>query len=261
MQMESMQVDQSDLNIENIVQAVVVNPYRRSVYYRFMHVFIELLEKFNIRYFAHSGTMLGCVRHKGFIPWDDDIDLMIPEEDVSKLYAMVEVIQEYGIKQNLRSSIKPEDGIWQFMPFGNSIMEGFDGYLGLDIFIGETINVENEGIIFHYKSSDFRRWYKKRFVKVDDVFPRKRYFFGPLSIWGMRDPQAYFCRSGFMMEEAIIGVHKASKAKAEEVISILTEHNLYPIRDKKILSMTSPYQETEFFDLDYYRDGKSQLSN
>ena len=73
------------LNIAKIVEPVVVTAHRRDVYHRFVHVFIELLEQYGIRYFAHSGTMLGCIRHKGFIPWDDDVDFMIPEEDVQKL--------------------------------------------------------------------------------------------------------------------------------------------------------------------------------
>ena len=248
-------------SIAEIIEPIVVAPHRRDAYHRFVHVFIELLEQYDIRYFAHSGTMLGCIRHKGFIPWDDDVDLMIPEEDVQKLIKMTENIEEFGIKQNLSSSINPEDGVWQFMPFGKNIMKGFKGYLGLDIFVGEEIKGEDGEPIYHYKNSDFRRWYKKRYVKVADVFPRKRYPFGPLLIWGMGDPTDYFKRSGFLLDEAIIGVHKATKVKAEEIIAVLSESGQYPIRDKNILSMLSPFQQTTFLDLNAYRESGFDLEN
>lgn len=60
----------------------------RKVQIDMLDALAEFCDSYGLRYYLSGGTLLGAIRHKGFIPWDDDIDINMPRPDVEKLYEL-----------------------------------------------------------------------------------------------------------------------------------------------------------------------------
>ena len=145
-------------------------------------VLLDLLVKFdkicsdnNLTYFLDSGTALGAVRHGGFIPWDDDVDVAMPREDYEKLM----VIGAKGLPDNLHLQTNETDPAYM-MPFakirlGDTFFpEGGKGYDRLK-FQGIFIDVFPYDKLPQDPEIARRRIKKSRFWYYVAVFSRRDY--------------------------------------------------------------------------------------
>lgn len=71
----------------------------------------EICEKNGLKYYLAYGTLLGAVRHKGFIPWDDDIDIYMPVKDIYCLYDILRNEKKYEMAMPAKS-----EGYFYFYP-------------------------------------------------------------------------------------------------------------------------------------------------
>lgn len=110
-----------------------------SMVYEILCDIDECCRKHGITYFLSGGTLLGAVRHKGFIPWDDDGDIMLPRDDYERF--LVEFNREYGNKYGIGSLKTDPD--WT-VPYGiiwdkstkvrSTILQGKATGIGVDVF-------------------------------------------------------------------------------------------------------------------------------
>ena len=74
--------------IEEVIEGYVVTKKLKSIWRSeliILQEFMRVCRKNNLKFFVAHGTLLGAVRHKGFIPWDDDVDINMPRRDYDKL--------------------------------------------------------------------------------------------------------------------------------------------------------------------------------
>lgn len=86
---------------------------QKAVMVNILICFADFCGKHNLEYFLDAGTLLGAVRHKGYIPWDDDVDVNMPRKDYEEFMKLVKANDGYMDKHLLVEF--PETTIYPFL--------------------------------------------------------------------------------------------------------------------------------------------------
>lgn len=70
---------------------------QKKVMLNILNVFAKFCDEHGLMYYLDAGTLIGAVRHKGFIPWDDDIDINMPQKDYD---AFIDLMHKQNFKLN-----------------------------------------------------------------------------------------------------------------------------------------------------------------
>ena len=99
---------------ENYIKIISIREKQKLLLYLFKK-FHDLCEENKLIYNAFGGTLLGAIRHKGFIPWDDDIDVTMPREDYNKL---IEIVKTLENKELIIHTYPDESYIYPYSKLG-----------------------------------------------------------------------------------------------------------------------------------------------
>lgn len=123
----------------------------------------KICDKHQLRFWVGFGTLLGAVRHHGFIPWDDDLDVWMPRKDYDKLLSLdIKLEKPYF----LQTTLNDDDYYSSFARLRNSNTTGIlvsknnkcNNGIYVDIYPLDGIN-ENETL----------QWLRSKYVKIENV--------------------------------------------------------------------------------------------
>lgn len=135
---------------------------------------IKIIEDNNIEYWIIGGTLLGSIRDKGLISWDDDADIAIMKENINKILLLKDEFKKHNI------GIVSWFGGYKLYDLNGTDIKGKNfKFPFIDIF---TEIKKNDIYMFESFEANIR-WPLEKY-KYDDIYPLKRYDFEDFQVYG-----------------------------------------------------------------------------
>ena len=190
---------------------------------------INLFKQENITYIAVGGTALGAVRHQGFIPWDDDIDIALPREDYERFLKLKDRLPEDLFLQHFDTEKEYLLYYAKVRKNGTVFLEERDKnqsiHTGVSLDVFPLDFVEGDGS----RAKNFVRL-ERRFARVNKNYQG---FVGKLKsvIYRMIYPNAEICFKE--LDKFVRATNTKNKNKLGPPHSnwFLSEDELYPIKE------------------------------
>lgn len=177
-----------------------------------LKMFDAFCKEHNITYFLAFGTLLGAIRYKKFIPWDDDVDVLVPREDYNKLLTLFEDSDRYRLYSFEKNpkfhypfaklcdmTTRKEQGVYK--------NKGVD--LGIEIDIFPLDNWDNDlekAKLEARRIKKYQRWMKvTKLEKPLDTSPLKR------AVWSVMIPLVKMIGGGYFIKKMIKESNKPSQ--------------------------------------------------
>lgn len=172
----------------------------KEIEFALLKKFQAFCEENNIKYYFSHGTLLGAIRYKHFIPWDDDVDLLIPRADYDRLISLYQDDERY----RLFAFEKDPKFRYPFAKFCDmttrKVENGYDNgvELGVDIDIfpldawdDDLAKAKKEA---RYIAKNMSRLGFTKLKKPDSRNPIKRFVKGIVMAWCKMFGSAYYIR-------------------------------------------------------------------
>ena len=152
--------------------------YRKATLDEAREIMLDILKeidriclKYNLKYWLSGGTLLGAIRHNGFIPWDDDIDIDMLREDFEKFkkIAKIELREEFYL-----DSHELEEMI-EYMPLKIRHKNS--------IYIEKWDNDKNETKGIFVDIFPYDKFSKNKIIQKKEMFPKYLYELKTMRMW------------------------------------------------------------------------------